>query len=172
MRLHHLAALGVPEEGAHLPPPVGLALAQQGIGRVRVPHPGRAEHRHADLLAPRGHPLLVIAAREGTMPLTVAAVVMARRGQQSLFYWSRQPDLNRRPTVYETVALPTELCRPGNARAAASNSGRSPPSRRVPTRESVMSRSTRSSPPRTGLTANGCANGFTTGTRAGSRQPR
>src|SRR5207248_10313439 len=27
--------------------------------------------------------------------------------------WSRQPDLNRRPTVYETVALPTELCRPG-----------------------------------------------------------
>src|SRR5256885_4463754 len=26
--------------------------------------------------------------------------------------WSRQPDLNRRPTVYETVALPTELCRP------------------------------------------------------------
>src|SRR6266850_2449293 len=28
--------------------------------------------------------------------------------------WSRQPDLNRRPTVYETVALPTELCRPGS----------------------------------------------------------
>ena len=29
--------------------------------------------------------------------------------------WSRQPDLNRRPTVYETVALPTELCRPERA---------------------------------------------------------
>ena len=28
------------------------------------------------------------------------------------FMWSRQPELNRRPTVYETVALPTELCRP------------------------------------------------------------
>src|SRR4051812_34356401 len=27
--------------------------------------------------------------------------------------WSRHPDLNRGPTVYETVALPTELCRPG-----------------------------------------------------------
>src|SRR5438874_4531229 len=25
---------------------------------------------------------------------------------------SRHPDLNRGPTVYETVALPTELCRP------------------------------------------------------------
>ena len=27
------------------------------------------------------------------------------------FFWSRHPDLNRGPTDYESVALPTELCR-------------------------------------------------------------
>jgi hypothetical protein len=29
-----------------------------------------------------------------------------RRGYQTLNVWSRWPGLNRRPTVYETVALP------------------------------------------------------------------
>ena len=27
-------------------------------------------------------------------------------------YWSRQQELNLRPTDYKSVALPTELCRP------------------------------------------------------------
>ena len=31
--------------------------------------------------------------------------------------WSRRPDLNRGPAVYETAALPTELRRPGAARS-------------------------------------------------------
>src|SRR3954471_6801552 len=29
--------------------------------------------------------------------------------------WSQQSDLNRRPTLYESVALPTELCWPNQA---------------------------------------------------------
>ena len=34
------------------------------------------------------------------------------RGPRSGRAWSRHPDSNRGPTVYKTVALPAELCRP------------------------------------------------------------
>ena len=47
--------------------------------------------------------------REGESPPSEKRAVVPR------LVWSRQPDLNRRPTVYETVALPTELCRPFEA---------------------------------------------------------
>ncbi len=41
-------------------------------------------------------------------------------------YWSRQPDLNRRPADYESAALPTELCRPARMRRKPGAAGAAP----------------------------------------------
>ena len=54
--------------------------------------------------------------QEGKSTEIAAAAIRKTSGQSRVFSWSRQPELNRRPTVYETVALPTELCRPARAR--------------------------------------------------------
>jgi hypothetical protein len=39
------------------------------------------------------------------------------------FYWSRRPDSNRRPAIYETAALPTELRRRGRRSSGATERG-------------------------------------------------
>lgn len=44
--------------------------------------------------------------------LTAKTARKARRRQRAKREWSRWWDSNPRPTLYESVALPTELCRP------------------------------------------------------------